>query len=231
MTTARENDFEIALGFRASRWRALNLDPRKLTGEWSEAVKAFEDRIAVRFLRPVDELVRWEEEQRTKTFGFAILAIDCLVIETLQAFREGVTNHRKKSGPLFTAFLEGWDAFRECVPRDANLTSLAYRFYGDCRCALLHSGSTEGDLIVAISGPMVVFRSGHVVRINRKEFHAKLKAAFVGYVNELLIDANVSLRKRFKMKMDAICRAQRRSEAGAHLTRKVQDVSRPLAAG
>src|SRR5438094_831656 len=104
------SDLEIAPRFRASQWRALNLanehDPT--THDWKKAISAFERRMRSRFIEPADALITEDSKRSLKTFGFAILAIDCLLIESLQAFREGEVSHQYKSGRLIKSFLKAW---------------------------------------------------------------------------------------------------------------------------
>src|SRR5882762_428823 len=105
-TKRHANDFEIAPGFWASEWNALELDPVTLSDSWSRAADALRQRIEQRFLNPADKLIESEDRHPRKTFGFAILALDCLVIETIQGFRDGIEDHKGRSEALFTGFLQ-----------------------------------------------------------------------------------------------------------------------------
>jgi hypothetical protein len=197
---------KIAHGYSAEQWKALRLDPDAPSGaDWQVAIAIFDARIRGRFFAPADALIASEEGRSGKTFGFAILAIDCLVIETLQGFREGVVNHNGKSKELFTRFVLAWDAFMDCLPQNGDPEKLALRLYSDCRCALLHSGSTDNDLRVGVSGPTFKFRGAQVQWINRTSLHQKLKREFDGYLVGLRAPDGGMLRKNFKKKMDAIC--------------------------
>jgi hypothetical protein len=96
------NDLEIAPYFRASDWKKLNLTnpAAPKAADWQKAISTFASRIEARFFDPVDVLVAAEVGKKRKKYGFATLAIDCLLIETLQGFYEGVSDHNRKSGPL-----------------------------------------------------------------------------------------------------------------------------------
>ena len=61
------------------------------------------------------------------------MAIDCLLIETLQSFRDGLTNTKNKSKKMFERFLTSSESFREHFSKDE-----AVSFYYDFRCGILH---------------------------------------------------------------------------------------------
>jgi hypothetical protein len=199
---------KIAPGILAKQWRKQTLDVTSPeSADWAKAVEIFDARIRGRFFAPVDALIDSEQDQRNKTFGFTILATDCLVMETLQGFREGEVNHNGISGRLFRSFLTGWEVFRSCLPQNGNAERLADRVYIDCRCALLHSGATDGELRVGVSGPAFKFAGNHVERINRTSLHNGLKREFDGYLARLRQADQDVLRRNFKTKMDAIAGA------------------------
>ena len=78
-------------------WKALDFSIEK---DWQTAIDIFEDRIRSRFLDVVEVF------QRMRFSGFAVIAIDCLLIETLQQFYEGKTETpRGKSEEYFRKFL------------------------------------------------------------------------------------------------------------------------------
>jgi hypothetical protein len=216
MKTSRYPDnLEIAPGYTVACWKRLKLDPDvSESADWKTAVEIFESRIRRRFLDPVDELIRIEESRSRQTFGFAILAIDFLVIETLQAFREGEIDHTRKSARLITSFLTRWNVFKDCLPQGASSGQLAERIYRGYRCALHHSGATDGALRVVVSGPMFDFKNDHEVKLNRTLLHKNLTHEFATHVAELRAPAADGLRCNFLRKMDVICGVDQRTESG-----------------
>lgn len=196
------DDIEIAPGTRIADWKALQLD-MDASQDWKAAVAILDARISQRFLEPVDALITLNKANSEKTFGFAILAIQCLIIETIQAFREGITNHRRKSRGLFTRFLVGWPEFTCAVPANLQADKVAGLIYEGFRCALHHSGSTKDDFRVLAVGP--TFRVTDGIAINRTKLQAALKGQFQMYLSELSLAENVLLRQNYVKKMNGIC--------------------------
>ena len=167
--------------------------------EWQEAIEMLEDRIRGRFL-DIIHLIEGEIYA-----GFAVLALDCLLIETLQQFREGVSETpRGQSKSYFTSFLtEGY--FGQYFDE-----KMAIMFYRQIRCGILHQAEVKGSSRVLIrwGTPLVKYtndRKGLV--INRKLFHQQLIQEFEDYINRLREPSNQELRGNFKKKMDYICKA------------------------
>ncbi len=192
---------EIAPGIDASKWKELDLDNDQ-SSDWNKAIEIFQMRIEGRYLEPVDLLIRAERNKPAikRHFGFTILAIDCLLIETLQAFRDGKKDTRNQSSDMFKRFL----AMRPSFKRYFN-ESLANRFYTDFRCGILHQAEIRGGSRVWSVGPLTEIQSGQIKKINRTEFHNALKLEFHQYLDELKNPADHTLRKNFREKMDYIC--------------------------
>jgi len=100
-----DNDPKISTDYRASAYLALKLEVNK-NDNWEEATKIFNDRIQGRFVAPVDAIVDHASYEIREFSGFAILAIDCLIIETLNQFYKGTdetTGEHWKSCLLYTS--------------------------------------------------------------------------------------------------------------------------------
>lgn len=200
------DDLAIAPGYTVGCWKSLKLDPDVPDSvDWNRAIDIFEARIRRRFLDPVDELIRFEQGRSTRTFGFAILAIDFLVIEALQGFREGSVNHRSQNQKLFTTFLKHWSAFKDCLPPGGDPEQLSKRVWEGYRCELHHTGSTEGAFRVGVSGPTFDLKDKREFKINRTCLHEQLKREFEAYLVELRKPDGNDLRSNFIKKMKAIC--------------------------
>jgi hypothetical protein len=186
-------------GITEKDWRALDL-LRHDSSDWGKAITIFRKRIEDRFIQPVDTLLESERQlpRTQRRYGFVIMAIDCLLIETLQAFRYGQVNTEGKSRPLITNFLQksphfGWTRV------------VAHQFYDDFRCGILHQAETMRDSLIRSEGPLLIEEASGLI-INRTEFHRRLKRAFTDYLQDLKDGWPQSLREKFRVKMEHICR-------------------------
>lgn len=82
---------QIAPDVDASLWQGLKLDDPN-SSDWDKAVGILAASIRERYTEPVDFLIAAEETKPAteRRFGFTVLAIDCLLVETLGAFIEGL---------------------------------------------------------------------------------------------------------------------------------------------
>jgi hypothetical protein len=69
--------------------------------------------------------------------GFTMIAISCLMIESLESFRQGWPNSRDKSKAAFCYFFDGNDHFKD-------FRGHSQAFYTNVRCGILHQAETTG---------------------------------------------------------------------------------------
>lgn len=169
----------IASGYTASDWNNLRLDD-DASEDWVTAIRIVDARIRERFIDAVDVLVDLDEALPVldRRFGFAILALDCLVIETLQAFREGLVNARRHSQRLFCTFLEEQREFQFS-------SEIARTFYHDFRCGILHQAETFNGSLCFSVGSIVIQKTDGLI-INRTEIHRAIVRSFERYLGELI---------------------------------------------
>lgn len=207
-TTTNPRTFKISPKFYAQDWHDLKLDADNPDeAEWSKAADILKDRLEGRFLTPAQVLIDLDKIQAESTFGFAILALDFLVLETIEGFREGLTNHNRQSENLFVSFMSQWVEFQACVPMVNDRATKASDLYKQGRCALHHSGTT--DRIIVRRGEtfdMLTFNADRSIEINRTKFHEGLCNEFNRYLASLRDRTNVDGRKKMQAKMAAICR-------------------------
>lgn len=204
--TTKSRSLQISPKYTVDFWRGLVLSPENPQhDDWQKAVDVLRDRITGRFITPAQMLIDLDKDSRPPTFGFAILALDCLVLETIQGFRDGLPDHKRQSKRLFRDFLSGWKPFLDCLDDGMVAATKAEKFFDQGRCALHHSGATE-KVRVGISGPMMSF-AGDEITLNRTAFHTELVAEFEQYLAVLSNPESMEPRKKFLQKMNPICGA------------------------
>lgn len=143
------------------------------------------DRFRERYFQPIEKTAPEDRH------GFAIMAICCLVIETLEAFYQGKKTTKNCSKEMFTDFFNRHSAFRNF--RDD-------WFYGDIRCGILHEGEARGGWKISRKGKLLDLEQK---RINATKFMRELSQCVDDYAT--LLPDNEDLRGKCKIKMQAIC--------------------------
>lgn len=191
---------QIAPDYTAEEWNALDLDGGN-EGDWEVAIQVFSSRIHARYIDPVDILIDVESELESnkRRFGFTILAIDLLLMETLQAFKDGLPDTIHKSRQVFKKFLQESPNFSPYFPDDGS----RQKFYEEFRCGILHQAEVQGKTLVWSLGELYE-QADDLAIINRNEVHAKLKQDIAHYIDALKNPQNVELRNNFLLKMNAI---------------------------
>ena len=70
----------ISRSYNTDDWKSLTF---KDEVDWELAVSIFRDRLETRYLEHIRSLLQ------RKTIGFVVLALDCILVETVQQFRLG----------------------------------------------------------------------------------------------------------------------------------------------
>lgn len=196
-----KNNMHIAPNYKTSDWEKLQLDNNE-SNDWETAINILETRIIERYFDPVDILIKYEKEKfpNKRRFGFTIIAIDCLLIETLQAFKTGaVKTPPRKGQKAFVRYLT------ESPTLSVHFTEIqAEQFYKNYRNGILHQAQVGGKDLIWSVGELVRTANGEMV-INRTKFHALLRQSFDKYIDDLRDKSNQELRNAFRKKMDHIC--------------------------
>jgi hypothetical protein len=197
-------NIEIAPNFTCKDWDALKLtlDPdgewAACPPQWERAIKVFQARIEQRFFASIALL------ERVRYAGFAILALDCLLIETVQAFRNGKNaRNTGESRNTHVAFLTGSPSFQIYFS-----ATLAHQFFTNVRNGLLHDGETRNGWLIKATPKYALLdpQPGGFFVVNRRRFHAALIGEFEGYVGELRDPAQKALRKNLVAALDDLCK-------------------------
>jgi hypothetical protein len=199
---------EIAPKFCCHDWAALK---EKLSSDgqwesfqtaWSEAICAVNSRIQKRFLDNIEILTSRPYS------GFAILALDCLLIEAIQAFQQGFhTKTPPESRRAYRAMLRTSPHFAKFFTSDKCVDD----FYTYVRNGLLHDGETRKGYLVKVVGPLLEARDDGSIRVNRRAFHVALCREFGDYIGRLSSPTEKQLRMNLVAAIDGLCE---RSGAG-----------------
>lgn len=197
---------KISPRYRVADWIALRprLDEPIQEEAWREAATIAKDRIANRFLLPV-QILRDHAQSTEAGFGFAMLALDCLLIDALQAFSEGrMSGNEVRSTRCFVDFL----VQRPRFAAEFVSTSLARKFVESVRNGLLHDGETRQGWRVherSRDGKMLEKGEGGWI-LYRNDFHAALELEISDYLTQLVeTGTDPVIRSRFLLRMDSIC--------------------------
>lgn len=192
----------ISPNYRVMDWRdAMRSD------DWAKMVNIFRDRLHGRFLEPI-ELI--EADSKIGEFaGFSIMALDCLLVETLNQFYQGLDETPKEHKKQFWNFFHASDHFKPSFTRKTSDI-----FYSHVRCGLLHQAQTKkGTLIRADQDRMISPAPGGLANgiiVDRVRFHGALKQEILTYSRRLESgeEGGADLRKNFITKMQHICGGQ-----------------------
>jgi len=195
----------------AEDWKALDLENE---GDWQTAVEIFEDRIRYRYLDAIEELQRSDNAfynlRAQRRFGFSMMALDCLLIETLAQFYKGIPESpRKKNRDFYKDFLFK-DSF--VMKKYFDQTLKAEVFYDTIRCGILHQAETKEESTIWYRNqghsvePFIFSEDGKSMRVYWFNFHKIVKEEFDAYCVCLRTNQPPDYRGNFKKKMDNICR-------------------------
>lgn len=181
----------ISPDYTSTDWFALNhADP----ADWSKATEMVRDRLEGRFLRYADNCLR------SPYSGFVVLAIDSLVMETIQQFKEGDLHGTTGSRNLIKRFLSGprFQPHFDEAARDA--------YYRDIRCGLLHQAEANRMWLVRRGEPAMLRQlpggDGYVIDV--KLMHKAVKLAFSDYLRDIRSTGHDQLRSHLWTKMNHI---------------------------
>ncbi len=199
----------LCLGFPKSEWKTLK---KKLNdgdeNAWAQAIGVFERRMRERFLSCINALFVADTKPDLNSPepghagncvpGFSIMALCCLLVETLQGFREGPSPDTTEQFKSFLCRRAFDDTFKD--------DALAKEFVRGIRHGILHEAETR---------KWVIWRDEPVGQIaapeedgfalNRTLFYEAVKEEFESYLRELHEPSNQALRQSFKKQMDDIC--------------------------
>ena len=215
---------KVSGDWTAGHWKAesAKLKPGKNEHLWKIAfTRYFRERLQIRYFDPIKAI---EGLGKHEGKGFAIVAIQCSLIEFLESTYQGkaykhmpvkkhcdgctcslptkpvaakVVNEYHNSSGMFTKFLRS-------KMSDSFTTKQAESFYKAVRCGLLHEARTKGDWKINVGdgkGPPVKITAGEKI-VYWKNLRRGISEYIDWYEGELL--ASPDLQKKFKDKLDKL---------------------------
>ena len=189
----KNNTPYISLRYRKQDYLNINLTVDSADTDFEAAIDIFRDRITGRFLDQIHFL-----STDCNKNGFAIMAIECLLIETLAQFRNGLDDTVGVSARVYSDFL--YHDLGICPVR-----SLATRFYRNIRCGILHQAQTKPQRGLTFGGSTAMELHNDFLMVSVDRFVEAVDVYFSEYCSDLLDPANYELRINFIKKMNFIC--------------------------
>ena len=191
-----QGEIYISSRYKKEDYLSLELAINSNSSKWSKAVDILKDRINGRFFAQIDLL-----SENVKNNGFAIMALNCLLIETLFQFQRGLNRTPSTNKEHYALFL--CSAF----PNDFVEQHIGERFYEEIRCGILHSAQTKGESRLSDNYSNIAARiEDGVLVVSVARVTEILKTYFDDYSNKLLDPTESNLRKSFVKKMGFVCR-------------------------
>lgn len=192
-------DISISPNYRKSHWQEALAN-----NDWKRMVEIFEDRIEGRFLKPVRLIAN--DLGIGEFSGFSILALDCLIIETLNQFYSGLDETEGAHWKAFWDFFKNSEFFKGHFSRKK-----AFTFYSHYRCGILHQAQTKEKSVVRIDQSTMIQSVENDISkgliVDRSIFHKALEKEISSYMEKLKKGGkeNSKLRSNFVKKMNIIC--------------------------
>lgn len=155
-----------------------NFEQGKMNEEDKKNIQKFvKRRLMERYITPFPENYKTNDESHQ--YGFLIMASMCLLIETIQAFKEGKDKYDGECKKAFENFLMQQETFN--CSKD-----LANDFYENVRCGILHQGEIGNYWKIASSEmEEPITKEGKIKTISAPTFLKTMESALDKYVESL----------------------------------------------
>jgi len=196
--------------------------------KWSLAFYFFEERIRTRYLNPINAILKMPDKSGE---GFAVVNLQCSLIETIESFINGWIYHNDKDSKISIGwylrkiekenrhkiqidpviFLKNEHIFISFFKERKPFCGLGVDgldFYKSVRCGLLHETQTKNGWIIRVDGPNSIDNK----IIYRNNFQRELEDLIIDYKSSIVEDKklnnieSVELRKNFISKFNHICK-------------------------
>jgi hypothetical protein len=190
-----KGEINISPQYSRDDYLNLNLSITSSSLDWETAVDIFKDRIQGRYLNQIDLL-----SCDINANGFAIMALNCLLIEALYQFEHGLKETKGSNKEKYAGYLKTMDA------ASFNTGTVAEDFYTNIRCGILHSAQAKAESRLSDRDGFVAIVENNVLVVSVDGLTNLVKNHFNNYAAKLLNPAENERRKNFIRKMGFVCR-------------------------
>ncbi len=192
---------------------------------WCIAFNFFEQRITTRYLNPINQILSMDLNTGE---GFAVVNLQCSLIETIESFHEGwifnnmkyyyrtittnylkypLNSNNKMSGNhIFESFFKNREPFKSSNP------AIPDSFYSDVRCGLLHETQTKNNWVIKENKTIKDFylednntREKIIYRSNFQRAILEVKENYKKIIVDGIDNTSQKKRENFKAKFNRIC--------------------------
>lgn len=210
MITVPPKSIKISPNYTAQHFLDLDLS-QATSNDWETAIQMFEDRMNGRFFAQIEQLQSHPDSNIKAFSGFVIVAINCLLIETMVQFQNGLKETpARKSVDSFHSFFQLSGSFSLFFDtRDKSRI-----FYEQIRCGLLHQAQTQNQSTIHIKKGAPVLEwinpadTKQGLRVHRDKFHDEIVQVFKNYIARLNSRSDAALLSNFSKKMNYIARQE-----------------------
>lgn len=190
-----KGEINISPQYSREDYHKLNLSATSDSSIWECAVDIFKDRIQGRYINQIDLL-----SNDINANGFTIMALNCLLIEALYQFENGLKETKGSNKEVYSNYLKQID------PISFGVGTVAEDFYSNIRCGILHSAQTKAESRLTDRDGFVVAVENKVLIVSVAGVTNLVKSYFTSYTSRLLDSKEQELRKKFIKKMTFVCR-------------------------
>lgn len=166
---------------------------------WEKAIDIFVDRIVSRYFLAIDKLMEKTDRYEMRKYGFAIVTLQCSLIDTLAKFRYAPDKNQNKK-----AFI---DFLNENFTFGDKSENFAKKIYIDIRCGIVHSGATDGKSGLSCECiDLVSLLPNGSISLDLIILQKELKEYFDRYVQDLKNKEKDKLRQNFVLTMNVVCK-------------------------
>lgn len=169
---------------------------------WEKAIDIFKSRVESRFFCAIDKLMGNKDAYEMLKYGFAIMTLQCSLIDTFAKFRYGSNRQTERFKEFTKEYL--------IKDRNKNKEYLSKRFYEEIRCGLVHSGATENMSGLSCHLPnLITILDNGAISVDIFVMDKELRKYYNMYIKKLHDKKEENLRKNFVKTMDKVCKMKK----------------------